>query len=126
MVDDEKDIRETSRMMLTQLGYRVTVCEDPLQALAMIREDKGRFDLVISDQTMPAMTGTELLAEILKIRPNLPVILCTGYSQQLTEEKARQLGARLMMMKPVIFRQLAESVRQVLDTPSNSGTPTAA
>ncbi|MHB8788345.1 MAG: hybrid sensor histidine kinase/response regulator [Desulfobulbaceae bacterium] len=115
VVDDEKDIRETSRMMLEQLGYRVTVCDDPVQAVAMIREDKDRFDLVISDQTMPAMTGSELLAEILQIRPDLPVILSTGYSEQLTEDKARQLGARRLMMKPVLFRQLGEAVRQVLD-----------
>jgi PAS domain S-box-containing protein len=120
VVDDERDIRETFRLMLEQLGYRVTVCAEPVQALAMIREDRKCFDLVISDQTMPAMTGAELLAEILKIRPDLPVILCTGFSEQLTEDKARQMGVRLLLMKPVILRTLGESVRRVLDTPNTS------
>jgi PAS domain S-box-containing protein len=120
VVDDERDIRETFRLMLEQLGYRVTACEDPVQALAMIREDKKRFDLVISDQTMPAMTGSELLAEIMNIRPDLPVILCTGFSEQLTDEKARQMGVRLLLMKPVILRKLGESVRQVLDARNTS------
>ncbi|MFZ5799604.1 MAG: PAS domain S-box protein [Thermodesulfobacteriota bacterium] len=123
VVDDERDIRETGRMMLEQLGYRVTVCEDPLQALAMIREDGGRFDLMISDQTMPGMTGTELLAEIRRIRPGLPVILCTGFSEQLTEDSARQLGARRLLMKPVSFRRLAEAVRRVLDESAEESSP---
>jgi DNA-binding NtrC family response regulator len=74
---------------------------------------------------MPAMTGSELLAEILQIRPDLPVILCTGYSEQLTEDKARQLGARRLMMKPVLFRQLGEAVRQVLDDSAAEKSPAA-
>jgi CheY-like chemotaxis protein len=124
VVDDERDIRETTRLMLEQLGYRVTACEDPVQALELIREDRMRFDLVISDQTMPAMTGLELLAEIKKIQPHLPVILCTGFSEQLTDGKVRQIGVRLMM-KPVIFRQLGESVRQVLDASGPEGSSAA-
>ena len=115
VVDDEEDIRETCRRMLEELGYRVTACGDPVRALAMIREDGRRFDLVLSDQTMPAMTGSELVTAILQIRPDLPVILCTGYSEQLTEERTRQLGARMLLLKPIIFRQLGESVRLVLD-----------
>jgi two-component system, cell cycle sensor histidine kinase and response regulator CckA len=124
-VDDERDIRETCRLMLEQLGYRVTMCEDPLQALALIQENPARFDLVLSDQTMPTMTGSELLGQILQIRPELPVILCTGFSEQLTEERAQQLGARMLLMKPILFPRLGESVRQVLDVSGPGGSAPA-
>ncbi|HDZ76444.1 MAG TPA: response regulator, partial [Desulfobacteraceae bacterium] len=115
IVDDEQPIRETCRMMLSQLGYSVTTSGDPREALAMIKRQKDRFDLVIADQTMPGMTGLELLHEILRIRPGLPVILCTGFSEQLNEESALREGARQLLLKPVTFMRLAESVRNVLD-----------
>lgn len=115
VVDDEQDILETCRQMLEGLGYRVTVCGDPRQALALIREKADRFDLVLSDQTMPAMTGVELLAAILQIRPELPVILCTGFSEQLDEERARQLGAKMLLLKPILLRQLGLAVRHAMD-----------
>lgn len=115
IVDDEQDIRETCRMMLSRLGYSVTTSGDPREALAMIDRQKGRFDLVIADQTMPGMTGLELLHEILRLRPELPVILCTGFSEQLDEESALREGARQLLLKPVTCMRLARSVRQVLD-----------
>jgi len=122
VVDDEKDIRETCRMMLEQLGYQVRVCENPVTALALIKDPANHFDLVISDQTMPEMTGSELLQQILHIRPELPVILCTGFSEELTDETAVQRGARMLLMKPILFRQLAESLRKILDSSDPVGT----
>jgi PAS domain S-box-containing protein len=115
IVDDEQMIRDTCRMMLEQLGYRVTVMEKPREALEIIRNRHNHFDLVISDQTMPEMTGLDLLRQIKQTHPNLPVILCTGFSEQLNEETARAMGAKMYMMKPVNFEQLATVVRQVLD-----------
>ncbi|MCL7488862.1 MAG: PAS domain S-box protein [Desulfobulbaceae bacterium] len=116
IVDDEQVIRDTCQMMLEQLGYRIAVSDKPREALAMIRDPANHFDLVISDQTMPEMTGLELLQQIKLARPELPVILCTGFSEQLNEETARAMGARMYLMKPVNFKQLAGIVRQVLDT----------
>ncbi len=115
IVDDEQPIRETCRMMLSQLGYSVTTSGNPREALALIDRQKDRFDLVIADQTMPEMTGLELLHEIRRLRPGLPVILCTGFSEQLNEESALREGARQLLLKPVTFMRLAESVRNVLD-----------
>ncbi|NOX80408.1 MAG: PAS domain S-box protein [Deltaproteobacteria bacterium] len=119
IVDDEQAIRETCHMMLSQLGYNVTTSGDPREALALIERQKDRFDLVIADQTMPGMTGLELLHEILRIRPGLPVILCTGFSEQLDEESALREGARQLLLKPVTCMRLAESVRNVLDAKSS-------
>lgn len=116
IVDDEEVIRDTSRIMLEQLGYRVTVTGKPLQALAMIEDHDIHFDLMISDQTMPELTGLELLQRVRKIRPGLPVILCTGFSEQLNEETALDMGAKKYIMKPVDFKQLACIVREVLDS----------
>ena len=103
-------------MMLEQLGYKVTTTGKPLQALAMIKDNDIHFDLVISDQTMPEITGLELLQRVKKIQPELPFILCTGFSEQLNEETALAMGAKKYIMKPVNFKQLAGMVRQILDS----------
>lgn len=115
IVDDEKVIRDTCQMMLEQLGYKVTVTEYPREALSMISDKDYQFDLVISDQTMPEMTGLELLQEIKNTNPDLPVILCTGFSEQLNEETAKAKGARMYVMKPINFKKLARIIRQILD-----------
>ncbi len=115
IVDDEKDILETCKMMLQHLGYAVTLCGRPLEAVALVREQHELYDLVITDQTMPKMTGTELIGEMLSIRPGLPIILCTGYSDKVNEEVARRAGARRLLMKPVELRKLARAIREVLD-----------
>ncbi|GAB4336323.1 MAG: hypothetical protein Kow0089_06480 [Desulfobulbaceae bacterium] len=121
VVDDEEDILETSRLMLEQLGYRVTVADRPHTALELIRDPANHYDLLISDQTMPGMTGLELLQEVKRFAPSLPVILCTGFSEELTEERALAMGARMYLMKPVNFLQLAGIVRSVLDAEADSG-----
>ncbi len=116
IVDDEQEIRDTSSMMMEQLGYTVTVSENPLKALDIIKDPENHFDLVISDQTMPEMTGLDMLQHIRRIKPDLPVIICTGYSEELNEETARAMGARMYIMKPINFKQLAGMVRQVIDS----------
>ena len=115
VVDDEKDIRNTCQMMLKQLGYQVTTSAYPVEALTLIEEDGNKYDLLITDHTMPGLTGMELLEKVRQIRPDLPVILCTGFSEQINEELVLKKGARKLLLKPVNFRQIAESVREVLD-----------
>jgi len=115
VIDDEPDIIESYRLMLQQLGYTVTVAELPEEVLSLMEDRANSFDLMITDQTMPDMTGEELTRRILQIRPNLRVIICTGFSEQLTSDTVRETGARKLMLKPVNYRQLAESVREVLD-----------
>ena len=86
-----------------------------MQALELFRAEPDRFDLVITDMTIPHMTGDKLAQEMIKIRPDIPVILCTGYSKKISEEKARRLGIRAFVMKPISSRVMAETVRKVLD-----------
>ena len=115
IVDDEADILETCKMMLQHLGYAVTLSSQPLEVVTLVREQRELFDLVITDQTMPRMTGSDLIGELLAIRPDLPIILCTGFSDKVNEEVARRAGARRLLMKPVELRKLARAIREVLD-----------
>ena len=114
-VDDEKDLAEIGKQMLEQLQYEATVETDCLKALALFREDPDRFHLVVTDMTMPHMTGADLAVELMSLRPNLPIILCTGFSEMITSEKAKKMGIREFVMKPLSLRVLAETVRKVLD-----------
>ncbi len=114
-VDDEALLVQSNSSMLETLGYQVTAMKSSLDALAVFRGDPSRFDIVISDQTMPNLTGFELAREILRLRPDMPVILSTGYSDQVTPEKAQEVGIRAVVMKPVRRRDLAQKVRNVLD-----------
>ncbi len=120
IVDDERDICSTYRMMLGHLGYQVTDLCNPEEALEHLRKNPEAFDLVITDQTMPEMTGLTLLHEILAINPDLPVILCTGYSEQVDEPRAREAGARGLLMKPIDLQVMARTARRVLDEADNS------
>jgi len=115
-VDDEKFQIDLGIEMLTRLGYRVTALTDSREALARFRDDPEAFDLVITDMTMPHMTGDVLATEMIALRPNLPVILCTGYSERITEEKALGSGIKGFAMKPIIMEKLARLVRNVLET----------
>ena len=115
IVDDEKEIRETCRMMLTHLGYSVTTTGNPLEVLALIQQGQPPVDLVITDQTMPKMTGIDLTSEIRRLRPDIPVILCTGYSDRLNYDIAREAGACDLLMKPMDLRGLSTAVRSALD-----------
>ncbi|MBU1711073.1 MAG: response regulator [Proteobacteria bacterium] len=115
VVDDEQPITDLEKRILEQLGYTITNINSSMGALKLFKSDPDGFDLIITDQTMPHLTGADLAREILQIRPDIPIILCTGYSESLTEEKAEQLGIKKYLRKPVVARELAETVRKVLD-----------
>jgi len=93
----------------------VTTCGTAVAALDLFRSDPSAFDLVITDMTMPLMTGDRMALEMMVLRPDLPVIICTGYNELLTEERARELGIRALLMKPFLKNEAAEVIRQVLD-----------
>ncbi len=115
LVDDEKALQDIGEQMLQHLGYRVVAAGGSREALDLFRQSPDAFDLVITDMTMPYMTGEELARQLLAIRPGLPIILCTGFSEKVTPENARQLGIRDYLLKPLTIDQLAAKVRRVLD-----------
>jgi PAS domain S-box-containing protein len=115
ILDDEEMIVNSVRNMLQHLGYQVTALMDNREALKLFSEKPSEFDLVITDQTMPFMTGEDLGKELMRIRPDIPVILCTGYSDLISSEKAMAKGFRGFIMKPFTVREGAELVRRVLD-----------
>ncbi|MCI5122338.1 MAG: response regulator [Candidatus Electrothrix sp. AUS4] len=114
-VDDELDITRISKSLLSNLGYTVTVENQSLNALKIFQEDPDAFDLLITDHTMPGLTGGDLARSVLRLRPDLPIILCTGYTTALSEHEALQLGIKKYVIKPLNTRVLAEIVREVLD-----------
>jgi two-component system cell cycle sensor histidine kinase/response regulator CckA len=115
LVDDEEFLINVGRQMLERLGYRVTSRSSGFEALELFQAQADRFDLVITDQTMPRMTGLELARELLALRPELPIVLCTGFSEGLTAERAKSIGIRDFLMKPIVLRDLAQKIRMVLD-----------
>ena len=115
LVDDDETIAEMLKSTLNKLGYKVMPHSNSLRALAAFRRDPDHVDLVITDMTMPDMTGAQLAGEIRRVRPSLPIILCTGFSEQIDEDKAKALGINAFLMKPVVRDQLAAAVRRVLD-----------
>lgn len=114
-VDDEPPIIKLGKEYLQRLGYDVTTMQDSMDALRLFRKDPDGFDLVITDMTMPKMTGDELATAILSIRPEMPIILCTGYSRRMSVQKAKEIGIRAFIMKPLAQQDLANTVREVLD-----------
>jgi PAS domain S-box-containing protein len=114
-VDDEPDLVDLAKQTLEHLGYHVTARASSVDALKTFRDQADLFDLVITDQTMPHLTGVGLIREITRIRPGIPIILCTGFSESITQEEARAIGVREFVMKPFVGRELAETVRRVLD-----------
>lgn len=115
VIDDEPHMVTLFTSHLTLLGYNVTGTTDSLAALALFRATSQSFDLIISDQTMPGMTGEELARAIFKIRPDMAIIICSGYSSIFDEEQAQALGIKDFLRKPVSTKQLAATVRKVLD-----------
>ncbi|MCD4716184.1 MAG: PAS domain S-box protein, partial [Desulfobacterales bacterium] len=114
-IDDESGLVDIGKQMLQYLGYDVTTRTSSIEALELCRTKPDRFDLVITDMTMPQMTGDKLAMELIRLRPNIPIILCTGYSGYISEEKAKNMGFRAFAMKPLVLRDLAKTVRKVLD-----------
>ena len=115
IVDDESSILAINQTFLERLGYTITVTTERFWALEKIRSAPDQFDLVISDQTMPGLTGVELSKEILKIRPDMPIIICTGHSSVISEENFLAMGSRRYLKKPISTKRLAMSIRQVID-----------
>lgn len=115
LVDDEPMLTEIGKKFLTGLGYRVLAVTSSSEALNIFKEDPGKFDLVITDQTMPVLSGTELAKELLKIRGNLPIILCTGYSSKVDKVKAESIGIREFAMKPLAKKEIAALIRKTLE-----------
>ena len=113
LVDDEEPIVELGQAVLRRLGYTVVAKRSGKEALETFSKDSA-FDLVVTDQTMPEMTGVMLAAELLKLRPDLPVILCTGYSESVSRETAQEVGIREFLMKPLSKRELAAAVRRAI------------
>jgi len=115
VVDDEDIIVRLLQSGLSRLGYEVTGVTDSREALTLVRNEPDRFALVITDQTMPNLTGANLAAEILKIRPGMPLILCTGYSSVVSEASAMAMGIKAYLTKPLERKTLAQTVRRLLD-----------
>ncbi|MBU0482655.1 MAG: response regulator [Proteobacteria bacterium] len=115
VVDDEEMISNFLKTCLTGLGYTVTAHTSSLQALADFNSRPDAFDLVVTDQTMPRMPGSDLSRKLLAARPDIPIIICTGYSSMISEKKAKELGIRKFVLKPVSMKDMANIVREVLD-----------
>jgi len=115
LVDDEKAIIDAIQQVLERLGYQVVARTSSIEALEVFRSRPDNFDLVITDQTMPNMTGEKLAKELMTLRSNIPIILCTGFSHTINEEKAKAIGIRKFIMKPVVMREMALTIRDVLD-----------
>ncbi|MBM9604561.1 hybrid sensor histidine kinase/response regulator [Desulfopila inferna] len=115
LVDDEEIVLNLEKSLLEKLGYSITAFQSPIEALEFFKRHGSSFDLVMTDMTMPKMNGAEFTKEILKYRPNIPVVICTGFSELINEEKARTIGACKYVMKPFILREIAAALRAVLD-----------
>ena len=118
LVEDKKDVLDIEQQLLEYLGYQVTARSSSQDALELFKVRPDAFDLVLTDLTMPNMSGDELAGELIKIRPEIPIVLCSGFSEVLSESRAAALGIRGMMMKPVTMNDLSRVIRDVLDKPS--------
>ena len=115
LVDDEETIVNIEKQMLERLGYHVTERTSSLDALKTFKENPSAFDLVVTDMTMPNMTGEQLSRELILVRPDIPVIICTGFSGRIDQEKAEAIGVKGLLMKPAVRTEMAKMVRKVLD-----------
>jgi CheY-like chemotaxis protein len=115
IVDDEPSLANIAQTFFREQGYSVATATNGVQALELFKSDPHGFDLVITDMTMPAMTGDLLATELLKLRPGLPIILCTGYSDKISKDRTRSLGIRRYVEKPLIMSELGKTVRELLD-----------
>ncbi|MFO7910879.1 MAG: PAS domain S-box protein [Desulfotignum sp.] len=113
LVDDEKPVIAIEKQLLSRLGYRVTGCIDSTEALEMFAADPDRFDMVITDIAMPKMSGDKLAGELLKIRPDIPILLCTGFSEIMTHKKMASIGVKGLIMKPFVINDLDRKLREI-------------
>ena len=114
-VDDDEQIVNVVQQILERLGYHVAARTSSVEALKTFQTQPEKYDLVITDLTMPNMTGTELAKRLIDIRPDIPIILCTGFSEAISEEKAKAIGIREYVMKPITMYDLAMTIRKALD-----------
>jgi CheY-like chemotaxis protein len=114
-VDDEEFIADLGQRMLERLGYDVIVRTSSIEALKAFKAQPDKFDLIITDMTMPQMTGEKLAQKLLEIRPDIPIILCTGFSALISENKAKEMGIKGFVMKPFVIQDLAKMIRRVLE-----------
>jgi PAS domain S-box-containing protein len=119
-VDDEAPIAKMGSKLLKQLGYSVTTRTSSVEALELFRSKPHAFDLVVSDFTMPNMTGDKMAIEMINIRSDIPVVLCTGYSKNISEETAAEIGIKALVFKPIAKAELAKTIRNMLDEANNS------
>lgn len=115
LIDDEDVVAGLQQQMLEQLGYQVTLQTDSMAGLENFRNNEGQFDVIITDMTMPKLTGLQLTQEIRKINENIPIILCTGYSDQINDLTLKSEKIQGYLMKPIVLRDLAEVVRNTID-----------
>jgi len=118
VVDDEPQVAHVLALMLDSLGYRAITHTSSREALRAFEGDPQAFDLVVTDMTMPEMTGDEFARATLRIRPDMPIILCTGFNEQMNEERARHIGIRQLIYKPLVRAKLAEVVKEALENSS--------
>jgi CheY-like chemotaxis protein len=115
LVEDRDDMLRMMHNMLTRLGYGVTARQNPLDAVVLFKSDPAAFDMIITDQTMPHLTGADMAKEALSIRPDIPIILCTGFSDLVSSEEAKAMGIREYLSKPIVTRELARAIRNIFD-----------
>lgn len=115
LVDDEPPLVELGVAMLEALGYQVTGIESSIEALALFKENPNRFDLVITDLAMPKITGDRLAEQLIDIKPDIPIILCTGFSAAIDEDRAKNMGIKAFINKPILRHQISRTIRTVLD-----------
>jgi CheY-like chemotaxis protein len=114
-VDDDEMLASLGEQLLTASGYQIVAMTDSIEALKLFSTNSERFDLIITDQTMPELTGKDMIQELKKIRADIPTILCTGFSNKIDEELAKQLGIDAFMMKPIDLPNLLQTIRRVLE-----------
>jgi PAS domain S-box-containing protein len=114
-IDDEDFLVDLAKRMLEKLGYQVVVKQSPMEALEMFKDQPDEFDLVISDMTMPGLTGVELAKQIIAIRSDIPFILCSGYNEHVSAEKIKGFGIKEFLMKPLEIKVLAKTIRRALE-----------
>ncbi len=124
-VDDEDFQADIGKRMLERLGYRVTAKTNSVEALDLFRQTPDEFDLVITDMTMPDMTGDVLARELISIRPDIPIIVCTGYSARINPDIIKEIGIKAMAMKPVVMKDIAQMIHRVLSRESDRRNKTA-
>jgi len=115
IVDDDKSVIIIERQLLECLGYQVTSFHSSIEALEVFRSAPDKFNLVITDMTMPNMTGDILSAELRKIRSDIPILLCTGYGEIMSNERAASVGINGFLMKPIVIKKFSQKIREVLD-----------